>query len=173
MREAAVNVAVRWFAGFGLTERLPDHSSLTRIRQRWGAEGFRSILARSVAACVSAGIAKGEVVHFDASLIRADVSFEVLARRWVESVEAENESLGEGEHEAVPGVSKTGKIKKVCLTDPEASMATSSRTRRLEPAYKQHTAVCDKAGVIVDVEVTRASETKAVSLCPLLQEPRR
>jgi Transposase domain (DUF772) len=26
MREAAVNVAVRWFCGFSLTERLPDHS---------------------------------------------------------------------------------------------------------------------------------------------------
>ena len=48
-----------------------------------------------------------------------------------------------------------------------------ARTRRLEPTHKQHTAVCAKAGVIVDVEVTRASETKAVSLCPLLQEPRR
>jgi transposase len=33
MREAAVNSAIRWFAGYGLTEALPDHSSLTRIRQ--------------------------------------------------------------------------------------------------------------------------------------------
>ena len=38
MREAAVNVAIRRFPGFGLTERLPDHSSLARIRQHWGAE---------------------------------------------------------------------------------------------------------------------------------------
>lgn len=35
MREAPVNVTIRWFCGFGLTERLPDHSSLARIRQRW------------------------------------------------------------------------------------------------------------------------------------------
>jgi transposase len=34
MREAQVNLAIRWFAGFGLGDRLPDHSSLTRIRQR-------------------------------------------------------------------------------------------------------------------------------------------
>jgi len=38
MREAQVNLAVRWFAGYGLHETLPDHSSLPRIRQRWGAE---------------------------------------------------------------------------------------------------------------------------------------
>ena len=41
MREAQVNLAIRWFAGYGLHETLPDHSSLTRIRQRWGAERFR------------------------------------------------------------------------------------------------------------------------------------
>ena len=47
-----------------------------------------------------------------------------------------------------------GKTKKVSRTDPEASMATSSRAYHLEPSYKQHTAVDDQAGVIVDVEVT-------------------
>src|SRR5690606_6013952 len=43
MREAAVNIAIRWFVGYGLHETLPDHSTLTRIRQRWGAERFRRI----------------------------------------------------------------------------------------------------------------------------------
>jgi len=36
MRDAEVNLAIRWFAGYALHEKLPDHSSLTRIRQRWG-----------------------------------------------------------------------------------------------------------------------------------------
>src|SRR4051794_36763607 len=66
MREAQVNVAIRWFIGYGLHEALPDHSSLTRIRQRWGAEHFRSIFERTVKACVEAKIAIGEVVHIDA-----------------------------------------------------------------------------------------------------------
>jgi transposase len=70
MREAHVNVAIRWFAGFGLAERLPDHSSLTRIRQRWGETRFRRIFERTVAACIVAKIAKGEIVHIDATLIR-------------------------------------------------------------------------------------------------------
>jgi transposase len=79
MREAQVNLAIRWFAGFGLQDRVPDHSSLTRIRQRWGAERFRRIFERTVQACVAARIAKGEIVHVDASLIRADVAWESLA----------------------------------------------------------------------------------------------
>jgi transposase len=42
MREAHVNIAIaiRWFIGDGVHEKLPDHSSLTRIRQRWGADRF-------------------------------------------------------------------------------------------------------------------------------------
>jgi hypothetical protein len=36
MREAQVNLAIRWFPGYPLHEKLPAHSSLTRIRQRLG-----------------------------------------------------------------------------------------------------------------------------------------
>ena len=36
MREAQVNLAIRWFAGYRLDETLPNHSSLTRLRPRPG-----------------------------------------------------------------------------------------------------------------------------------------
>jgi transposase len=81
MREAHVDLAIRWFAGIGLAERLPDHSSLTRIRQRWGEARFRRICKKTVAACIAAKIVKGEIIHIDATLIRADVSWEALASR--------------------------------------------------------------------------------------------
>ena len=149
MREAQVNIAIRWFIGFGLHEALPDHSSLTRIRQRWGAERFRTIFERTVKVCVAAKVAKGEVVHVDASLIRADVSWESLAVRQIDAVTDANEAT-ESERKS----RKTGKYKKVCVTDPDASMATNGRNRRLEPAHKQHAVVDDACGVILDVEVT-------------------
>lgn len=137
LREAQVNIAIRWFAGYGLAETLPDHSSLTRLRQRWGAERFRGIFARTVQACVAAGIAKGEVVHIDSSLVRADVSWESLARKHADAVEAAN-----------------GPADPVCRTDPDATLTTNNRARRVEPAYKQHTAVDAQAGVVLDVAVT-------------------
>lgn len=159
MREAAVNVAIRWFAGYGLTERLPDHSSLTRIRQRWGELRFRRVFERTVHACLAAKVAKGEVVHVDASLIRADVSWEALAKRWVDKVGEEN-PVDEAERDS----KKTGKYKKVCTTDPDASMATSGRRQRLEPSYKQHTAVDDEAGVVLDVHVTTGEDNEGAEL---------
>ncbi len=154
MREAQVNLAIRWFAGYGLQDRLPDHSSLTRIRQRWGAERFRRIFERTVVACITAGIAKGEIVHVDASLIRADVAWESLAVRHVDAVTHTNGDMTADMREGLRKSKKTGKFKKVCLTDPDATMATSGRNRRLEPSYKQHGTVDDECGVILDVEVT-------------------
>ena len=49
LREAQVNLAIRWFAGYRLDEALPERSSLTRIRKRWGTELFRRIFERTVA----------------------------------------------------------------------------------------------------------------------------
>jgi transposase len=149
IREAQINLAIRWFCGYGLHETLPDHSSLTRIRQRWGAERFRLIFERTVRACIEAKIAKGEIVHIDASLMRANVSWERLAVRHVEAVAQENEA-----DEAAKAGRQAGKFKKVCTTDPDASMATTARNRRLEPSYKQHSVVDDERGVILDVEIT-------------------
>jgi len=154
MREAQVNVVIRWFAGYALPEALPDHSSLTRIRQRWGAERFRRIFLRTVRACVAAEIAKGEVVHADASLIRADVSWESLAVRHADAMVAEN---GDADHATTlrqRNGKQTGRHKKVCVTDPDASMATAARNRGLEPGCKQHGVVDDVCGVVLDVEVT-------------------
>jgi transposase len=70
MREVEVNIAIRWFIGYGLHEKLPHHSSLTRIRQRWGEERFQRILKRTVESCLKAKIATGEIVHIDSSLNR-------------------------------------------------------------------------------------------------------
>src|SRR4029453_8672503 len=95
MREAQVNIAIRWFIGYGVHERLPDHSSLTRIRQRWGADRFRKIFKRTVKACLQPKIPTGEIATIDASLIRANVSWESLVERHVVEVLDENKIEGE------------------------------------------------------------------------------
>jgi IS5 family transposase len=168
MREAQVNIAIRWFIGYGLHEELPHHSSLTRIRQRWGEERFHRIFKRTVEACLQAKIATAEVVHIDASLIRANVSWESLVERHVEDVLSENRT--EEEIEVERKGRQSGRYKKVCTTDPDATMATNARNRRLEPAYKQHTAVDDKVGVILDVAVTTGQTNEGEMIEPQVDE---
>jgi transposase len=149
MREAHVNFAIRWFIGYALHEALPDHSSLTRIRQRWGEDVFRRVFTRVVRQCQLAGLVSAEAVHIDASLIRANVSMDALILRHLDAVEDANDAAREAR--------ASGMFKKLCRTDPDATMATSSKAP-LRPAYKQHTAVDDLAGVVVDVEIVTGEE---------------
>lgn len=149
MREAQVNLAIRWFAGYGLHEALPDHSSLTRIRQRWGEALFRKVFTRIVQDCAQAGLITAETVHMDASLIRADVSMDALVDQHLEAVQDANDDQRQAR--------TTGKYKKLCRSDPDATMATSSGAP-LRPSYKQHTSVDDHAGLVVDIEIVTGEE---------------
>lgn len=150
MREAQVNLAIRWFAGFRLHKKLPDHSALTKIRQRWGSDKFRKIFQKTVRMCIDAGLVNGETVHIDSTLIRADVSWESLTTEYADNCFRENHL----EEENNKNTSRTGKPKKRSMTDPDATMTTSSKNSRMEPSFKQHTAVDDRSGVIVDVKTT-------------------
>jgi transposase len=169
MREAQVNIAIRWFAGYKLHERLPDHSSLTRIRQRWGEARFKKIFQKTVSQCVKAGLVDGDTVHVDATLIRADVSWESLVERHAEQVLIENADGPQDDGD--PSARKGGRPrtkekapKKISLTDPEATLTTSCKSFQMEPSYKQHTAVDDRAGVVVDVAVTTGEQSEGEQL---------
>ena len=183
LREAQVNLAIRWFAGYDLHEPLPDHSSLSRLRRRWGAARFERIFQRTVLACVEAGLGRGEVVHVDATLIRADVSWESLARVHAAAVVAQNDAQDDVADEAAgpgdgppacdapapPGgrgapASGQARMVKLSRTDPEARMATSRRDHRLEPSYKQLTAVDGASGVVLDAFAVRADRHEGRSL---------
>lgn len=160
LREAQVNLAIRWFAGYGLEEALPDHSTLTRIRQRWGVERFRRILAGTVQQCVAAGLVDVSTLHVDATLVRADVSWSSLVEVHAERVLAAN---AEPEGPPVAGSGK-GKPKKQSTTDPEATLATAQPDRPLEPTFKQHTAVDDESGVVADAAVTTGEANEGEQL---------
>ena len=171
MREAQVNLAIRWFAGYRLDEALPERSSLTRIRQRWGAPLFRRIFERTVAQCVEAGLVTSDTVHIDATLIRADVSWDSLTLRHVEQVVECNEGETEEREKDGPPTGGRGrprtkkpKVQKYSPTDPDATMSTSCKQYHLEPTYKQHTAVEDRSGVIVDVSVTTGQVSEGKQL---------
>ena len=59
MRLAADRLSVRWYIGYGLDEPLPDHSTLTRIRERYGLEIFRRFFDAVVEQCIEAGLGQG------------------------------------------------------------------------------------------------------------------
>lgn len=173
MREARMHLGIRWFAGLSLQDAVPHHSSLTRLRQRWGAQRFGRIFERTVSACVRAGLVSGQTVHIDATLIRADVSWESLVAQHAEKVWQENAPAAhEGDAQPSPAESprrgrprtKVRHPKKRSTTDPDASLTTGSKEMPMAPCYKQHTAVDDRAGVILDAEVTTGETSEGSQL---------
>lgn len=90
-----------------------------------------------------------DTVHVDASLIRANVSMDALVSRHLDAVDDANDAEWEAR--------TSGTFKKLCRTDTDATMATSSKAP-LRPACKQHTAVDDLEGVGVDVEIVTGEE---------------
>jgi transposase len=69
-------LSLRWYLGYDLFEPLPDHSSLTRIRERFGLLVFRRFFERIVEECVEAGLVWGEEIFFDATKVEANASME-------------------------------------------------------------------------------------------------
>jgi transposase len=83
---ASLNLAHRWYLGYHLDEPLPDHSSLSRIRDRLGREAFRRFFERVVELCQDAGLVWGKELFFDATRVRANAAVRSLAPRLGEVV---------------------------------------------------------------------------------------
>ena len=98
MEMTHLNLAHRWYLGYDLDEPLPDHSSLSKIRSRYGLEAFHGFFERIVELCMEAGLVEGEGLYLDATKVDANASVHtmrtrfsvVAAREHVEKVFAEN-----------------------------------------------------------------------------------
>src|SRR5262249_34189224 len=82
MRAVADRLSVRWYVGYNLNEPLPDHSSLTRIRIRYGLDIFRRFFETIVEQCQQAGLVWGRELYFDATHVLANASLDSLTSRF-------------------------------------------------------------------------------------------
>ena len=82
MRHAADRLSVLWYLGYDLGEPLPDHSSLTRIRTRYGVEVFRRFFEAIVERCQQAGLVWGRELYIDGTKVQANASKDSLKPRF-------------------------------------------------------------------------------------------
>jgi transposase len=87
MATASLNLAHRWYLGYHFDEPLPDHSSLTKIRQRLGLPIFRRFFEHIVQLCLDAGLVWGEELLFDATKVRANAAMASVVPRLREVVD--------------------------------------------------------------------------------------
>jgi transposase len=82
METVNLHLAHRWFIGYDLTERVPDHSSLTKIRERYGLEVFQKFFEHVVELCIQAGLVWGKELYFDGTKVRANADLDKMTPRF-------------------------------------------------------------------------------------------
>src|SRR5712692_2801651 len=94
MRQVADRLSVRWYVGYDVDEPLPDHSTLSKIRLRYGLEVFRRFFEAIVEQCQKAKLVWGKELYFDSTQVNANADLDSLTPRFaVEARETIKEHL--------------------------------------------------------------------------------
>jgi transposase len=74
MEMVNLNLAHRWYIGYGLDELVPDHSSLSKIKDRYGLGVFQLFFEHIVEQCIEANLVWGAELYFDSTKVQANAS---------------------------------------------------------------------------------------------------
>lgn len=168
MRELPLRLDWLWFCGYDLDDTIPNHSVISKARRRWGVETFERLFADVLDACLAAGLIDGEVLHVDASVVRADADISKMRpalRRVAHTMYERLDSDAEPPDEAPPEPPSDAPIVENA-TDPEARMTTIRGKTTL--GYKTHRVVDDACQIITAVATTHAAVAEGELLAPLL-----
>lgn len=81
METVHLNLAHRWYLGYDLDEPVPHHSSLSKIRTRYGLEVFQRFFEQIVELCQTAGLVWGQELYFDGTKVQANAAVDGLQPR--------------------------------------------------------------------------------------------
>jgi transposase len=89
------NMAYRWFLGYGLTEPIPDHSTIShnRVVRFKDTDIYEKIFNKIVLMAINRGFVRGKIVYTDSTHIRANASNSKYENVEEERVITEDESL--------------------------------------------------------------------------------
>ena len=148
--ELRYNLAYRWYCKLEIDDFTPDHSSLSRIRDRYEASVFEKFFDKVVDLCKDYGLVKGERIITDGTLIEANASIEpMVSRNPSESDEAEPRT----DVTAPLPSKKLSNKTHISKTDPDSSLAKKEGTAR-SLKYKIHISIDADSRVILDNKVT-------------------
>jgi transposase len=82
MEAVNVNLAHRWYIGYDLDEAVPNHSALSKIRDRYGLEVFQRFFEEIVERCIRAGLVWGKELYFDGTKVRANADIDKQVPRF-------------------------------------------------------------------------------------------
>jgi transposase len=149
--EITCNLAYRWYCKLNLEDSVPDHSSLSRIRDRYGEKTFEVFFDKVVEICREKGLVKGKRIITDSTLIEADASLDSMVAR--DAVQDGGTTEPRQDMTAPFPTRKLTNKTHVSTTDPESTLARKEGTAR-KLKYKVHTSIDANSRVILDNKVT-------------------
>ena len=171
--EIEVNVAYRWFIGYGLTERIPHFSTVSyNFLHRFDSEMFEEIFTLVLNEGIDSGYVKPEVIFVDSTHIKANANrkkqMKVHVPAAVKTYEDQlHKEINEDreDHDKKPLKEKEEKEeneeKTVSTTDPESGLFHKGEHQKCF-AYEAQTA-CDKNNFVLDVTVVPGNVHDSVS----------
>ena len=170
------SLALREFLRLQPTDRTPDHSSLTRIRQRLPLELHERVFVKVIEIAREHGLLKGKTIAIDATTLEANAAMRNIVRKhsgedWKAYLRrlAQEAGIEEPTDEDLRKFDKARKRKRVSNkewespTDPDARIARM-KDGRTHLAYKAEHAVDVQSDLVLAATVHAADRTDAQSL---------
>jgi transposase len=182
----ADSLSLRDFLGVRLGEETPDHSSLTRTRDRLPHSVHAAVFQFVLRVADEKGLLKGKTVGVDATTLEADAAMKSIVRRdtgedWQEYVRRLMQEAGQLEDGQVPTAEEIARFdrkrkdKKVSNqewqseTDPD-SRITKMKDGRTHLAYKAEHAVDLDTELILAAEVYHADAADVDTIGPTISQ---
>jgi transposase len=181
----ADSLSLREFLGVPLTEDTPDHSSLTRVRDRLPLEAHAAVFQWVLALAAEKKLLPGKTVAVDATTLEADAAMKSIVRRdtgedWNEYLRRlmkEREGVENPTDEEIRRFDKQRKDKRVSneewvsATDPD-SRITKMKDGTTHLAYKAEHVVDLKTELVLAASIRHADEGDADTMVDSVVEAR-
>ena len=180
------SLSLREFLGISLSEDTPDHSSLSRVRDRLPLEVHAAVFQFVLQLAEIKGLLQGKTIAVDATTLEANAAMKSIVRRdtgedWNEYVKRLMQEAGEIDEgdeptaEEIAYFDRKRKDKKVSNrewqseTDPDSRIA-KMKDGRTHLAYKAEHAVDLDTGVILAAPVYHADTSDTNTIGPTINE---
>ncbi len=151
--ELRYNLAYRWYCKLEIDSSTPDHSSISKIRDRYGAQVFQIFFDKIVDLCAKHGLVKGERIITDGTLIEANASIDSMVSR--DPAECNKTEYRQDVTAPLPSRKISNKTH-ISKTDPDSSLAKKEGTPR-SLKYKAHISIDADSRVVLDNKITTGS----------------
>ena len=186
-REIEVNNAYRWFLGYSLLDNIPHFATVSyAFCKRFPAELSEEIFSHILNKAINNRMVDTSVIFIDGTQIKASANKKKSQKEQVakvakaydeqlrREVNADREAHGKKRIEDDDDDEGGGLIEKtISTTDPDCGIFRKGEHKvGIEFAYEAHT-ICEKHGIVLDVEVTAGNVHDSLVFDPLYDRVRQ